>query len=794
MSREETAEQINLLLTSGGGSADVDQIYARSEGNAFFTEQLVVAASHGADTGTLPTGLTSLLLARTAELRDPAHDLLAALAVARRPLDEVELARIGGWDIDDVRDALRGLLAAWLLRRPDPDDRHQLRHALLAEAISADLLPGRRRQLHRAVADLLVERADDTLAAEIADHLQAANQPAAELRWRITAGRQADAVFAGSQAASQWRRAIEIYDTAPKTAQADGMRLAQLYAAAEDAYDLSGAEEGAALQLAAEALERLVDAPPEERADMLTRAGWLQLRAKRAEGLELLNEALALYKKFPPSAGHVRALLYIFIYYLQSGREDEVADLIDEAARLAEQIGDRRATLQIQAFYAQGGAPEERVAQLRALRASLTESDGPEVHVELDVALTHVFGLLGRLSEIRDVGLPALADAAAQGMEDSFAVAVLRINVVDALIELGLVSIAARLIDPLTRQTPDLATQPNYAARAHLDMLRGTLGGAAARWRQLNEHGWLVPSYEAGFAAWETELHLWQHAPTAAWQRCFAVLKQTVEAEDGAVSGPGGFLLFAAALLRVAIRTCADLAEQARAERKDHALTDARQRAADLTALRARMRPDPLQPGTYRPTAQADRLQWDAETHRLDGHSDDELWSAAAAAWDQLERPHRAAYARWRQAEARLASHGGRSGTDVTLRAAARQAAQHEPLLASIRDLARRARLDLAEPYPTVAKPAVAASATTNLTERELAVLRLLVDGKTNAEIGAALYMSAKTASVHVTHILRKLGVTTRVQAATVAERAGLLRSTEQPSRSGRGDQPVRGN
>jgi DNA-binding NarL/FixJ family response regulator len=71
---------------------------------------------------------------------------------------------------------------------------------------------------------------------------------------------------------------------------------------------------------------------------------------------------------------------------------------------------------------------------------------------------------------------------------------------------------------------------------------------------------------------------------------------------------------------------------------------------------------------------------------------------------------------------------------------------------------------------------------TLNLTDRELAVLRLLADGKTNAEIGAALFMSAKTASVHVTHILRKLGVTTRVQAAAVAERAGLLTPGADPS------------
>jgi DNA-binding NarL/FixJ family response regulator len=61
------------------------------------------------------------------------------------------------------------------------------------------------------------------------------------------------------------------------------------------------------------------------------------------------------------------------------------------------------------------------------------------------------------------------------------------------------------------------------------------------------------------------------------------------------------------------------------------------------------------------------------------------------------------------------------------------------------------------------------------LTRRELDVLRLLGSGATNPEIGRKLYMSPKTASVHVSAILRKLGVTGRVQAATVAERMGLL-------------------
>ena len=101
----------------------------------------------------------------------------------------------------------------------------------------------------------------------------------------------------------------------------------------------------------------------------------------------------------------------------------------------------------------------------------------------------------------------------------------------------------------------------------------------------------------------------------------------------------------------------------------------------------------------------------------------------------------------------------------------------HEPLLAQIRALAQRARIPLqaspaatGEPGPEPGVPAPYA-----LTERELLVLRLVGAGRSNAQIGAELYISPTTARVHVSSILRKLGVSSRVQAAALAERAGLL-------------------
>jgi DNA-binding NarL/FixJ family response regulator len=97
------------------------------------------------------------------------------------------------------------------------------------------------------------------------------------------------------------------------------------------------------------------------------------------------------------------------------------------------------------------------------------------------------------------------------------------------------------------------------------------------------------------------------------------------------------------------------------------------------------------------------------------------------------------------------------------------------PLRERIEGLARRARIDLETEEP--AAPSAPRSTTDpyGLTVREREVLDLVAAGRTNREIGERLFISEKTASVHVTHILGKLGVSSRVEAALVAARAGMV-------------------
>jgi DNA-binding NarL/FixJ family response regulator len=154
---------------------------------------------------------------------------------------------------------------------------------------------------------------------------------------------------------------------------------------------------------------------------------------------------------------------------------------------------------------------------------------------------------------------------------------------------------------------------------------------------------------------------------------------------------------------------------------------------------------------------------------------DPAAWEAPAAAFAALSYPWPAAYAGFRAAEAHVQA-GDRSAAQEALQAARAAAAGMGavPLLAEIDALARRARLAAtaheADPAPLEPSPADRLG----LTPRELEVLLLVAAGRTNREIGGELFMSEKTASVHVSRILAKLGVGGRVEAAAVAHRLGL--------------------
>ena len=214
-------------------------------------------------------------------------------------------------------------------------------------------------------------------------------------------------------------------------------------------------------------------------------------------------------------------------------------------------------------------------------------------------------------------------------------------------------------------------------------------------------------------------------------------------------------------LLWAALMVEAEAAERAGARRS----TTSRARRC-RRASRARSRgPD------SGPRARATPRSPRPELTRIERTPDPGAWLAAAAGFDEIALPWPAAYARLRAAEAFVAA-GDRAAAAEPLAAALRggRGDGGAPLAEAGRALARaRARADRGGPRRSRSR-----AAPLGLTPREHEVLLLVAEGHTNREIGEQLFMSEKTASVHVSRILAKLDVGGRVEAAAVAHRLGL--------------------
>ncbi len=164
-----------------------------------------------------------------------------------------------------------------------------------------------------------------------------------------------------------------------------------------------------------------------------------------------------------------------------------------------------------------------------------------------------------------------------------------------------------------------------------------------------------------------------------------------------------------------------------------------------------------------------------AERSRGRARNDPKLWREAAREWGEIERPYQAALMRWREAEAEV-ERGHREAAAPAARAAVAEARELGArwLDDEASALAQRARLQLEAQDDAAPVAASEDEEPFGLTPRERQVLALIAEGATNRQIGAALFMAEKTASVHVSRILGKLGVRSRTQAAAVAHRLHL--------------------
>jgi DNA-binding CsgD family transcriptional regulator/tetratricopeptide (TPR) repeat protein len=775
LSQGEVAEQITALVGAPPLAGLVEEVYARGEGHPFFTEQLVAAAVT-ADSGQraqpvgLPERLAELLVARAARCGGDARTVLNALAVAGRPLPEDMLGEVTRLDPDRVRAAVHELAVARLLAVP-ADEGHRPRHALLAEAVTAELLPGERVLLHERVAGALESKGDETLAAEVAGHWAAASRTGEELQARLTAASAAEQVFSYADAATHWQRAIALCQIVPEEVWPAAVDMPHLYIRAVDALEAAG-RTGQAGAVAEEAYRRFADHPDRATAAVVhLRAGYLRMLDSPAAGRPLMSEALRLSKDTPPSAEHAEACLHYHTisWHGGEGSLEEALATLDRGLQIAEAADAttlQARILSVQATHSFVRADlEEGLALLHRAR-SIAEASADGVAVltpsvdESDALLN-----LGRLEAATATALHGLEAAFRSGRGTSFRASRLIANAVDGLLSRGRSPEAAALIDSQAMGPVDWDNWPLHLCRAEIDLLRGELGAAAERLDQIEIRSSHDLSLELGQRV--AEVALWSGRPGDAVEEVQRVLDRLRDTD---------WVIFCGWLLAVGVRACADLAERRQARREDDAVRAALATADDLASWVHREHDVPFTAHPYVASIPAAHATWDAEHGRATGASDPLAWSVAAERWEALDYRHRAGYCWWRQAEAQLAAGETPASASAAMRTAAGAADGHAPLLAEIRALARRARISLDTPPTTVPQaPVPQVSTSYRLTARELDVLRLLTHGRSNAEIGAELFISPRTAGVHITSILRKLGVTNRVQAAALAERAGLL-------------------
>jgi len=333
-------------------------------------------------------------------------------------------------------------------------------------------------------------------------------------------------------------------------------------------------------------------------------------------------------------------------------------------------------------------------------------------------------------------------------------------------------------LDQRGQGTPYLA-----AVRSRFLARRGALAEAQRRLAAV-DRGSLDPDTAVFFATVAAEASLLDRRPDEA----------AAAVDDGlARIGDIGDVLWGLPLVGLGLRAVAELADAARANRDEAALVDVTARTAVL-----RERFDALAGRATTPSARAWVATASAETSRIDGLTDPEPWSRAVAAWDAVPDPAEAAYARYRNVEAALRRTGIKADVATELETAWRSAVQlgAAPLREEIEVLAQRARIKLgdaardatdqavavAETPATYAGGAAGRGSTHGLSAREIEVLRLVAAGRSNGEIAERLFITRKTAGVHVTHILDKLGVSNRVEAAMAAARLGLLGDIEADS------------
>ena len=760
------AEQLEAITGQRPSIELVAEVMERTEGNAYFIEELIAADGlHGKP---MPGSLRDLLLARTQVLSPSAQNLLRVASAAGPHVDDALLASVAGLSPDEVVELTREAVSKQLLV-PDGDG-YQLRHALLREALHADLLPGERVTVHAAYAAALSAEAERTgsggavSAAELADHWhEAGDTPRALAAW-VEAGLAAEQVAAFAEARGHLERALAVWDDVPDASDLISLsRLDILRHAAEDAF-LGGDPTGAA------DLGRRTLALVDDQTDPLL-AGMLHDRLARylwdtpdqTDALETQRRAVELVPSDPPSRARAQVLAGLAGHLMVLGRYAEARGICEEAIEMARTVGAPEAEyIALNTLGTLVCATEDVDAGLDLVGTALLMA---EEHGDAQEQMRGYWNLFANTFAAArwEDALVRFQDAAyaLPRLGQAHLVPELEISAADCLVRLGRWDEADGLVqEARQRQRPGEVP----VRLPELDIARGDFA-TAREFLERTATGQPVVNKE--LEGWPrvnlAEIAVWEGRPEDARALVEEGLRITVDQDESLAS---------AYLCGVGLRAEADRADETRVRRREENRDEAiRVGSALLDLIREVLaRPGP-QDGWKREVG-AVEAQCEAEATRLLGGSDADAWGVAVDVWASLSMPYAAAVCRWRQAEAVL-ERGGTGPEARDLLVAAHDTALElgaAPLLEGTVRLARRARIDAVSD-----RSVVELEEEPRLTPRERDVLELVAAGRTNNQIAEALYISVKTASVHVSNILRKLEVSSRGEAAAVAYRRGLV-------------------
>ncbi len=783
LARFDQGELVQQLTGILGRAPDPDlalEVFERSDGNAFFAEELV--ATGGVRRGPLPTSLREVLAARLAALDEVTQRTVRVAAVAGRVVSHELLERVAGTPSPVLIAALREAVdQRVLLHVVDPAPGYAFRHALVREAAYDELLEAERIAIHRAIADALERDGASSPAGElartgeIAYHAMAAHDLARALVASLAAVAVAEQASAHAEAEVHLDRILEIWPRVPDAAAQVGMDHPDLLARTAHAAAAAG-HQARGVELAHDALAGLHPSDTERRVRTLLELfdyAWEAADIETAERVVL--EAMPMLRD-ERSARSAQAFAEAALLDWHQGRYTSAREAALRATAIARDCGARQ---ELALALTVGGQVYTHLGETNHAEESFVEAAGileefsdPDVRARSTRFRAWTQYMHGCFEESLALNRLGLEVARREGSDGRYGVHLLD-GTLENLIELGRWAEARTVGDQiLARMTVSFEMLYSHMSMARLDTLEGRVTDAEHEIAQAAEIPAVGPHRvwqleDAIFLAYATGRH--------------ADGRRLAESALAASPEPERDATLWWSLLK-AIGGEADRADAARRRRRIAEVDEAVAAGRRFAAVFRRSAHAAIEADGAGPIVRAELRSADAEESRLEGRPEPALWAAVVEARIELQQPWELAYARYRHAEAILASGGPAIDAALALRHAHDAASNlgAAPLRIAIEALGSRARIQLERQPdsvgPSVKRPAAA------LTARELEVLALVAAGHTNREIGDRLFISEKTVSVHVTHAMNKLGALSRYEAAATATRQGLLEPERRPA------------